>query len=73
MPPAGALRYSDHVEERGEELFEQVQKLGLEGIMAKKADAPYRSGRFSQWLKIKADRSGPMVIAETQDRLWKFG
>ena len=62
LPPAGALRYSDHVEERGEELFEQVQKLGLEGIMAKKADAPYRSGRFSQWLKIKADRSGDFVV-----------
>src|SRR5207245_869191 len=37
-------------------------KLGLEGIMAKKADSPYRSGRSSDWLKIRADRIDDFVV-----------
>ena len=34
-----ALRYADHVEARGEELFERVKQMGLEGLIAKKADS----------------------------------
>src|SRR6266852_1174729 len=56
LPQTGPLRYSEHFEKNGEALYEQVVKLGLEGIMAKKADSPYRSGRSGDWLKIRADR-----------------
>src|SRR5215813_12625161 len=45
LPLAGPIRFADHVEERGKELFEQVRQRGLEGIVAKKADSPYRGGR----------------------------
>src|SRR5690606_23897801 len=38
---AAAIRYSDHVEGRGEELFREACRLRLEGIVAKRADAPY--------------------------------
>ncbi|HET9326567.1 MAG TPA: DNA ligase D [Candidatus Eisenbacteria bacterium] len=62
VPKTGALRYSDHVEARGEELFERVRDMGLEGLIAKKADAPYRGGRSNQWLKLVADRSGDFVV-----------
>jgi bifunctional non-homologous end joining protein LigD len=62
LPKTGPLRYSEHFAERGEELYEQVVRLGLEGIVAKKADAPYRSGRSEQWLKIRADRSDDFVV-----------
>jgi bifunctional non-homologous end joining protein LigD len=62
LPETGPLRYSEHFEKNGEALYEQVVKLGLEGIMAKKADSPYRSGRSSDWLKIRADRIDDFVV-----------
>jgi len=62
LPPAGPLRYSEHFEKNGEALYEQVVNLGLEGIVAKKADSPYRNGRSSDWLKIRADRIDDFVI-----------
>ena len=34
-------------------MFEAVGKLGLEGIVSKKLDAPYKSGPSKAWLKIK--------------------
>src|SRR5260370_15700554 len=57
LPRAGALRYSEHFETNGEDLYEHVVRLGLEGIMAKKADSVYRGGRSDNWLKIRADRT----------------
>jgi bifunctional non-homologous end joining protein LigD len=62
LPQTGPLRYSEHFEKTGEALYEQVVKLGLEGIMAKKADSPYRSGRSADWLKIRADRIDDFVV-----------
>jgi bifunctional non-homologous end joining protein LigD len=62
LPRTGPLRYSEHFEKNGEALYEQVVNLGLEGIMAKKADGPYRSGRSSEWLKIRADRLDDFVV-----------
>src|SRR5213594_3782413 len=62
LPRTGPLRYSEHFEKNGEALYEQVVKLGLEGIMAKKAERPYRSGRSSDWLKIRADRIDDFVV-----------
>jgi bifunctional non-homologous end joining protein LigD len=62
LPRTGPLRYSEHFEKDGEALYEQVVKLGLEGIMAKKADSPYRSGRSGDWLKIRADRIDDFVV-----------
>jgi bifunctional non-homologous end joining protein LigD len=62
LPTVGPLRHSEHIAERGEEMYAQVEKLGLEGVVAKKADAPYRGGRSAQWLKIRADRSDDFVI-----------
>ena len=62
LPPTGPLRYSEHFEKNGEALYEQVVNLGLEGIVAKKADSPYRSGRSSDWLKIRADRIDDFVV-----------
>src|SRR2546426_3405571 len=62
LPQTGPLRYSEHFKKNGGALYEQVVKLGLEGIMAKKADSPYRSGRSSDWLKIRADRIDDFVV-----------
>lgn len=62
LPAAGALRYSDHVEQRGEEFYAGAVGLRLEGIVAKKADSPYRSGRSPEWVKIRADRTDDFVV-----------
>src|SRR5881227_422434 len=62
LPHAGPLRYLEHFEKDGEALFQQVVKMGLEGIVAKQADSPYRAGRSSHWLKIRADRTDDFVV-----------
>jgi bifunctional non-homologous end joining protein LigD len=62
LPEAGPLKYSDHIEERGEAMFEGVRELGLEGIVAKKADPPYRSGRTTSWLRVRLDRTGDFAV-----------
>ena len=62
VPEVGALRYLEHFETTGEAVYEQVTKMGLEGVVAKKADAPYRAGRSPNWLKIRAERSDDFVV-----------
>ena len=47
------IQYVEHAEEHGDELFTAVCKLGLEGIVSKRIDAPYRSGPARSWLKIR--------------------
>jgi len=58
----GPVRFLDHIEREGEALLQQVSAMGLEGIIAKKSDAPYRGGRSSQWIKIKAELTADFVI-----------
>jgi ATP-dependent DNA ligase len=43
--------YNDHVEGDGQTVFRHACKLGLEGIVSKRKDSPYRSGRSPDWLK----------------------
>lgn len=62
VPKLGAVRLLDHIERQGEAFLAQVGAIGLEGIIAKKGDAPYRGGRSSQWLKIKAEQTSDFVI-----------
>lgn len=45
--------YADHLEGDGARLFEHASKLNFEGIISKKADAPYRSERGDAWVKVK--------------------
>jgi bifunctional non-homologous end joining protein LigD len=59
----GPLRLSESLTEPGPALLRQACKLGLEGIIAKRANAPYRSGRGNDWLKIKcSDRQEFVVV-----------
>jgi bifunctional non-homologous end joining protein LigD len=59
---SGPLRYGDYIEGDGAAVFRQATQAGAEGIIAKRGDAPYRSGRFSDWLKIKGDFREDVVI-----------
>ena len=62
VPKLGPVRALDHIVREGEAFYAQVAKLGLEGIIAKKADAPYRAGRTDKWIKIKTEPTSDFVI-----------
>ena len=63
VPRVGVVRLADHVPREGEALFEEVRRMGLEGIVAKRALSSYRSGERSRdWLKIKALRTADVAI-----------
>ena len=47
------IKYVDHLEGLGAMVLEHVCKLELEGIVSKRADAPYRSGKRPEWIKTK--------------------
>jgi bifunctional non-homologous end joining protein LigD len=55
------IHYSEHVA-AGEKLFEALCREGYEGIMSKRADAPYRGRRTQSWLKIKCTCRQEFVI-----------
>lgn len=57
------IKYSDHVLEHGKKLYQAAKKQGLEGIMAKDCQSPYRSGQRSrEWQKIKLRQQQEAVI-----------
>ena len=62
VPKLGPVRALDHIVRDGEAFLEQVARLGLEGIIAKRADAPYRAGRTDKWIKIKTEPTSDFVI-----------
>jgi len=62
VPKLGALRSLDYIPREGQLMFREVTKLGLEGIIAKKASSTYAAGRSPNWLKIKAAQTGDFVI-----------
>src|SRR5262245_58137066 len=57
------LRFSESLDERGSVLLQHACKLGLEGIISKVADAPYRSGRGHDWIKTKCSDRQELVVA----------
>ncbi len=63
LPKLPNVKYSDHVEQQGIKFFQLAKKQGLEGIIAKDAQSPYRSGQRSrEWLKIKISQEQETVI-----------
>ena len=47
------IQYVEHAEGHGDKLFAAACNLGLEGIVSKKLNAPYRSGPSKTWIKVK--------------------
>ena len=62
LPSTGPLRYSDHIPEKGEEMFRRVAGMGLEGVVAKRADSIYVGGRSRSWLKVRVTHTCDFVI-----------
>jgi bifunctional non-homologous end joining protein LigD len=61
-PQAGKLALSEHFTIEGDIFFEHVSRLGLEGMISKRRDAPYRSGRNKDWLKSRCVLSQEFVV-----------
>ncbi|MBY3388511.1 non-homologous end-joining DNA ligase [Rhizobium laguerreae] len=65
LVPAGGqgdIRLSEEIEADGDQLLASACEHGLEGIIAKRRDSAYRSGRLGDWLKIKCIQSDSFVI-----------
>ena len=63
VPQEGLIRMSENFDTTPEQFLEEVGKLNMEGIMAKKADSLYNPGtRTKEWLKIKAQKRHEVVI-----------
>lgn len=61
------IRFSDHVEGGGAAFFSEACKLGLEGIVSKRADSPYRAARGRDWQKVKCGMRQEFVIGGYTD------
>ena len=59
----GALRLGEHLEVDGEAMIRSACRLGLEGVISKRRDRPYRSGRSDDWVKVKCTERQEFVIA----------
>ncbi len=63
LEPTAVIRYSDHLMEKGKELFELAKQQRLEGIIGKRIDSPYPGQRTSFWVKLKVVQELDAVIA----------
>jgi bifunctional non-homologous end joining protein LigD len=61
------LRLSTHSEKEGEQLFQHACRLGWEGLIAKRSDSVYLSGRSRDWLKLKCVNEQEFVIGGYSD------
>ena len=58
------IPFSEHFEGEGPRIYEHACKFGLEGIVSKRRDLPYQSGKSKRWLKIKNPNSPAMLRLE---------
>lgn len=65
--PPGPLRYSDHIAGHGSSVGREACRLGMEGIISKRADAVYVQARAPTWLKIKCGRRQEFIIVGHTD------
>ncbi len=59
----GVIRYTDHFEEGGPLILKKACEIGLEGIISKRRDAPYRSGRTDNFIKTKCHGRQEFIVA----------
>ncbi len=63
LPPGSPIRLSEHLDVDGPTMLEHACRFGLEGIVSKRVDLPYRPGRGDHWLKSKClDRQEFIVL-----------
>ncbi len=59
----GLIRYVEHFDEDGSVIFKHACEMHLEGIVSKLRDAPYRSGRSNNFIKVKCHNEQEFVVA----------
>lgn len=64
---SGPLRFATHRNRNGEAYYAQACRWGWEGLIAKRADAPYRAGRGHDWLKFKCLNGQEFIIGGYTD------
>jgi len=62
LPAGSPVRFSEHLDIDGPTMFEHAGRLGLEGIISKRRDGPYRPGRTDDWLKSMCVMRGEFLI-----------
>ncbi len=62
LPSVGPLKYSDHIDGAGIGMFDQVNSMGLEGIVGKRRSSAYTGKRSDDWIKVNALRSDDFAI-----------
>jgi bifunctional non-homologous end joining protein LigD len=67
LPFRDPLRFTVHRAGDGETYWKEACRKGWEGVIAKRADAPYRAGRSSDWLKFKCEATQEFVIGGYTD------
>ncbi|MCS6296800.1 MAG: DNA ligase D [Nitrospira sp.] len=66
-PSSSLIQYSDHISGKGDAAFAEACRSGMEGLIAKRADAPYLSGRNRNWVKVKCGHRQEFVIGGFTD------
>jgi bifunctional non-homologous end joining protein LigD len=66
VPPPHAA-HARHIEADGPTVFAHACKMGLEGIVSKRRNSPYRSGRSPDWLKMKNSACEAVRREEEED------
>jgi bifunctional non-homologous end joining protein LigD len=61
------IRFNEHIEGDGPTVFAHACKMGLEGIVSKRKDSTYRSGRSADWLKMKNPACAAMKREAEED------
>jgi len=64
-----AICFSEHMADDGPNVFKHVCRMGLEGIVSKRTDAPYRSGPSRAWLKSKNPAS--VAVRREREEEWR--
>ena len=62
-----SLQYSDHQVGRGSEFYTRACELSLEGIISKRADAPYSPGNRGLWMKVKCQNREEFLVVGWTD------
>lgn len=62
VSPPDTIAYSDHIRTEGDQVLASACSMKLEGVVSKRADAPYASGRNGDWIKSKCVGNDEFVI-----------
>src|SRR6202034_4918085 len=67
------IHYVEHLHASGDDILESARQMSLEGIVSKRLDAPYRSGRSaSSWIKVKCRPGQEVVVGAWTDTAGHF-